>query len=613
MTVTAGFRRRLLAGSFLVLVALLAALAWVGHGRVLQRPFVRVAFNRFPPYLDKGPDGTPTGFAAKIFAQAARQANVDIRWVEIPGSADAAFAAGQADMYPLMTITPERETQFYMSAPWWVNQFALISTEGRAIPDAAAAKGKLIATRMGVIQTLSQKLFPEARFVDMTTLTEMETALCEGKIDGFFSDVRLLQAQLLLRTSRCAGQALRATSVPDGRLFLGAASTKEMTYTNDRIFREIAKLALDGTLSRTASQWGIFTPYDTARLKQVVDAQAEETRMGWALAATLFVLVLSVTQTIMIKRAKRAAEAAQAEAREIRYRFDEFMSHTPALTFIKDDRGQVVYSNEEFCCPGGPGSAHAISHQLSQSDGEVLEFGRNVQITETLPGQDGLKRHFLVLKFPFRGASGARFLGGVALDVTARIVAEEELAYHAKSDLLTGLPNRRSFMTELESALERSKDRAEGLALGFIDLDGFKRVNDLMGHEAGDELLQQAAARLKQFCGGPDFVARLGGDEFTLFLCNTTKARSEQILVAALRALEEPFRIGGKEIFVSASVGVSLFPEHGSAPPQLLRNADSAMYSAKRKGKGRIEFWSRSNTVEQQPALEESGSAMIGA
>lgn len=593
-------RRWWIAGGLIVVLSLVGV--WRAQA-LSQRPTVRVMFNRFPPYLDKGPDGTPVGFAVEMFTEAARRAKVGIRWVEFEESADKAFSEGKADMYPLMTITPERESRFYMSAPWWENQFALISTEGREIPDAAAAKGKVIATRIGVIQALSQRLYPGAHFVNMLTLQEMERALCERRIDGFFSDMKLLQTQLLQRTTGCADQALHVTSMPGSKLYLGTASTRDAASVNDRIFREIAELALDGTLSRTASNWGIFTPYDTARLKQVVDAEARERLMAWVLLVTLLILTLSVIQTNLVRRAKQDAESAQTEAKEMHDRFDEFMKNTPAITFIKDARGRVVYSNEEFCghrersaASGRSGSDNGqvgtISPQLCYRDVEVLEFGRRVEVTERLHGQDGINRHFLVLKFPFRTSAGVRFLGGVALDVTARIVAEKELEHHAKNDLLTGLPNRRNFMTELGQALQRSCQRGQQLAVGFIDLDGFKRVNDRLGHEAGDELLRQVAGRLKQVCRESDMVARLGGDEFTFLLRGVSGVGARQVMTEVLNQLEESFPIGGSAVSITASIGLSLFPEDGINSQQLLRNADSAMYCAKQNGKGRIEFWS---------------------
>ena len=572
-----------------------------------RRPLVRVGFNEFPPYVDRGPDGHPVGFAVEVLAQAARRAKVDLRWVEIDGSADKAFSEDKADMYPLMTITPERESRFHMSPPWWENQFALISTEGREIRDAAGARGKLIGTRVGVIKTLSLALFPGAKFVDMTTLDQMETALCENKIDGFLSDVRLLESQLLLRNGKCAGQALHAAVVKGSKLSLGTASTRAAAAANDRIFREIAELALDGTLSRAAADRGVFMPYDTARLKRVLDAETRAKQMAWALVATLLILTLSVVQTTVVRRAKRETESAQSIANEMQNRFDEFMRHTPTITFIKDEKGCVIYSNEEYCCRWAPmpeaeragldGGAStpmpsAISRQFASRDSEVMDSGTGMEVTETVRGRDGRNRHFLVAKFPFLGRAGARFLGGVALDVTARILAEKELERQARHDILTGLPNRRSFMSALAQALQQSQEGNERLAVGFVDLDGFKRVNDLMGHEAGDELLKQVAMRLKALCGESEMVARLGGDEFTLLVRGATPTGVRRMTSAVLQALDEPFRIDGKEVFISASIGISLFPEHGKNSRQLLRNADSAMYLAKANGRRRIEFWS---------------------
>ena len=582
-----------------VAVVALAALciAKVEGWGVFHRPTVRVAYNHFPPYVDKGPNGVPVGFAAEIFAQAAGQAGVDIRWVEIPGAAEPAFDAGTADMYPLMAITAEREARYHMSAPWWENQFALFSTEGRAIRDVAGLKGKVIASRSGFIQGMARKMFPEARMVTMDSLPQIEEALCERKIDGFVSDVRLLQMQLLNRSRGCAGQQLHITYLPKGILRLGTCSTKATASANDRIFREIAKLAIDGTMAHAAAKAGLFIPYDSTELKQVVDAQSRATRMTWILAVTLLVLTLSVRQTVLLRRAKRRVELAQNEAKQMHDWFDEFMRHTPTITFIKDLEGRVVYSNEAFSTRQEPfgviASDGGISERLKDRDEEVLKLGRGVEVMETLHFPNGENRHFLVLKFPFQGVAGTSFLGGVALDVTPRILAEKELELYARSDLLTGLPNRRSFMQELTRAIDGRNRLHQQLAVGFMDLDGFKPVNDRFGHEAGDELLKAVAGRLRLTCRDSDMVARLGGDEFTFFLPGISGPEALQVMVRVLRAIEAPFRVEGEDMCLSASIGLSLFPDHGSSPQQLLRNADAAMYYAKRTGKGKIEFWSR--------------------
>jgi diguanylate cyclase (GGDEF)-like protein len=451
----------------------------------------------------------------------------------------------------------------------------------------------------------------------------MEAKLCGGAVDGFYTDALLLDSKLLRHSSLCSGLAPHIFPVPDAKLFFGTMSTKAARAINDRLVREIGEFAVDGTLERTAAKWGVFTPYDPTRLKQVADAERRQTQMAWALGVALLVLSVSVIQTKAIYRAKRNVERAQAEAKDLQSRFDQFMRHTPAITFIKDERKRLVYSNEQFCCnwaPEGGGrearnggnTAGSISGLLCDRDDDVIETGVGVEVTEMLRGSDGRERHFLVAKFPFRGDGGARFLGGVALDVTDRVLAEKELEYQASRDPLTGLPNRRSFMAELKLALEEAQGRGEYVAVGFVDLDRFKRVNDLMGHEAGDKLLKQAAARLRKICGEFDMVARLGGDEFTAMIRRAQPEQVRKAMQQALSSLEEPFRIDGEEVLISASIGVSMFPEHGNTSQQLLRRADNAMYWAKARGKRRVHFWTPEGEDEafgEVPEKREMGYA----
>ncbi|WP_156726248.1 EAL domain-containing protein [Streptomyces apocyni] len=179
-------------------------------------------------------------------------------------------------------------------------------------------------------------------------------------------------------------------------------------------------------------------------------------------------------------------------------------------------------------------------------------------------------------------------------DVTERVRLQAQLQHNAEHDPLTDLPNRALFTKRVGQALggRRSSDR--GTAVLFIDLDGFKAVNDTIGHQAGDELLVQAARRLADSVRSGDTAARLGGDEFAaLILGDGTRDRAAREyhireLADRLRlALSEPYTIDGREVRVAASIGVA-FAEHGVTAGELLRNADLAMYRAKAAGKGRV-------------------------
>jgi diguanylate cyclase (GGDEF)-like protein/PAS domain S-box-containing protein len=170
----------------------------------------------------------------------------------------------------------------------------------------------------------------------------------------------------------------------------------------------------------------------------------------------------------------------------------------------------------------------------------------------------------------------------LAEDVTARVDAEEQLRQAAVHDALTGLPNRNSLAARLEHAIMRVNRSGDRLALLFIDLDRFKKVNDTLGHAAGDEVLRQAAARIRACVREVDTVARLGGDEFVVLLETDVRPDTPGIIGERVRAgFDSPFDWKGLEVRCGASIGVSLYPDHARDPAALLDSADAAMYREK--------------------------------
>ena len=172
-----------------------------------------------------------------------------------------------------------------------------------------------------------------------------------------------------------------------------------------------------------------------------------------------------------------------------------------------------------------------------------------------------------------------------AEDVTARVESEEQLKQAAVHDALTGLPNRNSLASRLEHAILRVTRSGDRLALLFIDLDRFKKVNDTLGHAAGDEVLRQAAGRIRACVREVDTVARLGGDEFVVLLEADVRPDTPGIIGERIRtAFASPFEYRHAEVHVGASVGVSLYPDHARDPASLLASADEAMYRVKNAG-----------------------------
>jgi diguanylate cyclase (GGDEF)-like protein/PAS domain S-box-containing protein len=212
-------------------------------------------------------------------------------------------------------------------------------------------------------------------------------------------------------------------------------------------------------------------------------------------------------------------------------------------------------------------------------------------------------------------------LAGTTQDITERKQIEEQISFLAYYDGLTRLPNRVLFMERLNQALSTAQRQGNTLALLFLDLDRFKRINDTLGHTVGDRLLQAVSERLKKCLrstdtiarGDPlassDTVARLGGDEFILTINDIARGEdAAKIARRIMEALNEPFKLEEQEVFVTGSIGISLFPHDGKDADTLLKNADSAMYHAKDAGRGTYQFYNASMNAAalQRLAMENS-------
>ncbi len=188
--------------------------------------------------------------------------------------------------------------------------------------------------------------------------------------------------------------------------------------------------------------------------------------------------------------------------------------------------------------------------------------------------------------------SGTRKLIGIIRDITERKQFETQILHQATHDALTGLPNRVLFHDILAHVMPRVQRTGKLLAVMFLDLDGFKNINDTLGHEYGDILLKEIAQRLARILRTDDMIARQGGDEFTIFLQDISAVEDIiQIAEKILAVVAEPFLMAGHEMHVTASIGITVFPIDDMNLDSLLRNADTAMYRAKELGKNNFQFY----------------------
>jgi diguanylate cyclase (GGDEF)-like protein/PAS domain S-box-containing protein len=213
--------------------------------------------------------------------------------------------------------------------------------------------------------------------------------------------------------------------------------------------------------------------------------------------------------------------------------------------------------------------------------------------------EDGTVKWVLEQAYPIADEHGDPWLiQGVIFDISARKAAEEQVAFLAYHDKLTGLPNRLLFEEMLGNAISRARRHDLGVGVVYLDLDNFKLVNDSLGHAAGDQLLAQLAERLRGCTRETDLVARQGGDEFLLLLSDLDRGTgsipgtdaamvvAESVAARVHEALAEPFQLNGTEFIATGSVGISLFPQDALDAEALMQNADSAMYQSKRQEPG---------------------------
>ncbi len=228
--------------------------------------------------------------------------------------------------------------------------------------------------------------------------------------------------------------------------------------------------------------------------------------------------------------------------------------------------------------------------------GEIINRRKNGQIYTEWLSLTAVRKHNEITHYI-----------GVFTDITKIKRAEETIRHMAFYDALTDLPNRVLFREELTRALARAKRHKELLAVLFLDLDRVKVINDTLGHDMGDRLLVGVAHRLRECLRATDVVARLGGDEFMLLLPGVKNIAEVVALTEKILATLRPaFRFGDKELFTTASIGISVFPNDGEDSETLLKNADTAMYRAKRHGRNSFQIFDETMKTEvyQQLALD---------
>ena len=275
------------------------------------------------------------------------------------------------------------------------------------------------------------------------------------------------------------------------------------------------------------------------------------------------------------------------------------------LLYVLNKKGELIQWNSsfaKFCClpPEQMLNMHLttfVCEEERDKIGERMEevYSRgSVTFEAQLIRHDGVQVHYMCNGVVLKNLQGEiTGFTGTARDISEHKAAVEQIHRMAHYDMLTELPNRSLLSDRLQHAIITSKRNRNPLVLMFIDLDMFKYINDNLGHAMGDLLLKEAAKRILECLRKSDTAARIGGDEFVVLLSSVESIDSAMLIAEKIRhTLSLPFEIAGNSLSISASIGVAAYPEHGNEEKVLLKNADTAMYLAKKKGRNTVVLFS---------------------
>jgi len=306
-------------------------------------------------------------------------------------------------------------------------------------------------------------------------------------------------------------------------------------------------------------------------------------------------------------------ERAERQLRDSEQRFREVIEMTPSGYVLASATGRILDVNPALCCLSGYAREELVGRDLGHlftafpwdslrhADGEPAPVNGVEAVVRHARGHE---LHVLFSGSARRGADGLlETVTGLMTDITGRKQAERRLHELATHDTLTGLPNRALLHERVQRMLE-SCTPGHAVAVLFLDLDRFKEVNDSFGHEHGDLLLCEVAARLRRVLRPYDAIARLGGDEFVVAAdCGQGAPAAASIAAKLLDVLTMPVRIGAQEVIVGASIGISLYPQDAATREQLFQAADTAMYRAKAAGRNRYRFFEPGMTQQAQARM----------
>ncbi|MDX1722055.1 MAG: EAL domain-containing protein [Pseudomonas sp.] len=604
-------------GGLLALCLLCAAPAWA------QPREVRVGVYANEPKILLGQNGQISGILGELLGEIARQENW--RLIPVPCDWQACLELakeGTIDLLPDVAFSAERALQLdFHQQPSLYSWSQLYSRKEVDLQSVLDLEDRRIAVLAGSIQqnylqTLLDSFGLHARLIPVQNLAEGFELVANRQADAAVANQRFGDYQ-------APDYRLRSTPImfQPAQLFYGTrkGANADLLAGIDRYLREWQD-SPSSYYYQTLQRWGGERP------RLLVPTAA-----WWGLAILAGLLLTALGGALLLRR-QVAEKTRHLKASE--RRLNTILDSVEAYIYIKDPELRYQYANRKVCELFGLPLAQVVGQtderffdaataaNLRDNDRRVL-LGERVDTEEINRSPDGtLEQTYLSVKLPLRHPDGSIYaLCGISTDISEHKKNLEQIHRLAFYDLLTGLPNRRLLLDRLQHALaQRGRNQLDG-ALLFIDLDNFKDLNDTLGHDMGDQLLQQVAQRLSSHVREEDTLARLGGDEFVLMLEGLhlqhpeAIAQIETVATKLIQVLAEPYVLQGRSHTSTASIGIALFSEARGTVDELLKRADLAMYQAKAAGRNTLRFFNPEMQAEvsARATLENDLRQSLGA
>jgi diguanylate cyclase (GGDEF)-like protein/PAS domain S-box-containing protein len=511
-----------------------------------------------------------------------------------------------------------------------------ISLRARLICSSAFALVLLLAVCIGFLHALTRQEFTVGEITRhemlrserigtlLLRLSETQRMLLEALAAASEAE---LDEEALFEPGRRAIDSVRAISKQlselapmfqdNGRLRSAfAATSREMATYRSTVIAVVEIATVDTKLApaqmlksnasyvRLVDQMSHVANLTNERVAAELGLMLSESRRAneYMLAGAAMAFVALVLASALFYRDMKQAEDERDRNKAL---LDLVVEHVPATIVVKEPREfryvLVNRAGERYFGMAADRMIGRTAHEVlprnyadlvSKLDRELIAAGAPIYDEHAFEMPSQGVRVGTSTRLPIFNETGElKYLLTVIDDITERKRAEQKIAHMAHHDLLTGLPNRVQFAHELERALKRA-ERGERVALFYLDLDHFKHVNDTLGHPLGDELLRQAAHRLRAVVRETDVVARLGGDEFAVLQTSLAQASDAAALAARIdMAMRAPFQLDGHEILIGTSIGISVAPDDATRHDQLVKYADLALYGAKESGRGAFYFY----------------------